>query len=143
MIKKTIDTVKNNVWKTITIAITILTLVGGVWGIEDRYANKDVTKLAMNNLQTQQENLQKQQQSFQTQQELSIRERQIEIIRAKLEFYNTIKDDLTKEINDAKRWHDSNPEDIILMERIKELEKSKDRVQSRIDRLMEQLSEVD
>ena len=143
MINKTVNVIKNNVWKTVTIAITILTLVGGVWGIEDRYANKDVTEVAMNNLQTQQENLQKQQRSFQTQQELSIRERKIEIIKAKLEFYNTIKDDLTKEINDAKRWHDTHSEDIILAERINELQKSRDRVQIKIDRLMEQLSEVD
>ena len=143
MINKTVNVIKNNIWKTVTIAITILTLVGGVWGIEDRYANKEVTTVAMNNLQQQQENLQQQQRSFQIQQELSIRERKIEIIKAKLEFYNTTKDNLTKEINDAKRWHDSHPDDVILTERIKELQKSRDRVQSKIDKLMEELSEVD
>lgn len=140
--KNPLQIIKNNVWKTVTIVVTIFSVIAGVWAIEDRYANKTEIQTTVNNLQTQQENFQEQQRTFQEQQDLSVRERKIEIYRAKLEFYGIIKDDLTKEISDSERWLDLHPDDTIIESRIKKLEKSRDRVQERIDSLMEKLGEV-
>lgn len=141
MIKKPIEAIKNNIAKTITIVLTIFSIMGGAWAIEDRYSKKQETQ----NLQEQQEEFQEQQQRFKELQNLSIRERKIEIIRAKLEFYGIMKDEYTKEISDARAWMASHPEEDrdFVNKRIDEIEKSKTRVQQRIDSLMEKLSEVE
>ena len=142
MVKKSLQAVKNNIWKTVTVVITIFSLIGGVWAMEDRYVKKEEVvpiAIAQTNLQKQQESFQKQQQAFKSQQEMDLMKSKIAIIKAKLEFYNLIKDDLTKEINDAKRWSDAHPEDRVLQERVVNLQKSRDKVNERIRELMKEL----
>ena len=142
MISKSLQMVKNNVWKTVTIIVTLFGVIGAVWGVEDRYANKTIVVASMEQIQQQQQALQETQQTFQKSQELTIQQQKINYLRSRMEFYqemlNQIRYDRSIVINHLR----ANPNDMYLVEKKQELDRREKILINRMDSCMNEMGRI-
>ena len=139
---KIFETLKSNMWKTITIAVTIFSLIGGVWALEDRYANKEVVIASMGELQAEQKRLYDINTKFQESQEISVRQQRLDLIKTKLEFLTVILNRVKDDIVEAREQLRINPGDHWVRNKLHDLEENKLRIQSKIDAIMLEVNKV-
>lgn len=145
IIQKTKENIRNNIWKTVTIMITVFSLIGGVWAFENRYALKREIEpiiIAQNDIQTSQKKFHQQQENLTTRQSLLIKQQQMQIINTKREFYQMILDDINSNLQDARTYLRQHPADEWIKDRIRELESSKNKLEDRIEALVDEASSL-
>lgn len=143
--KKIFNAAKANIWKTLTVIVTIFSVIGGVWAFENRYALKKEIEpiiIAQKDIQVSQQEFHKQQQNLTTRQDLLIKQQKLQIINTKREFYQMLLDDTNKDLADARTYLRNHPEDDWARDRISELEVSKRRLQEKIDALIREINSI-
>lgn len=142
MFEKSIQAVKNNLIKSITIIVTIFSLIGVVWAIEDRYASKEIVTAGMSNLQEQQEAFQNQQRAFQKQQEISIQQQKINYLRSRMEFYQQMLEQVRYDRSIVISNIQQQPNNMYLMEKKNELDRREKIIQEKIQQVMNEMGNI-
>ena len=127
---------KQHMWKIITGAVTLFGMIAAVWGVEDRYANKEVVMLGMNNLQKQQESFQNTQRTFRESQVLTIQQQRVNYLKTRLEFYQQMLEQVRYDKSMIINQLHSNPNNTYLKERKAELDRRETVLRRRIDGVM-------
>lgn len=142
MYQKSLQAIKNNVGKTITIAITFFAFIGGVWGVEDRYAKQDIVVAGMSEIQTQQKALQETQMTFQRSQELTIQQQKINYLRSRMEFYQEMLQQVRYDRSVVVNQLHADPNNMYLIERKQQLDKREQILINRMDAVMNEMGSI-
>lgn len=142
MISKPFQMIKNNVWKTVTIMVTLFGVIGAVWGVEDRYANKSIVIASMEQIQQQQQALQTTQQTFQKSQELTIQQQQINYLRSRMEFYQAMLEQVRYDRSIVVNQLQKEPNNMYLIEKKQQLDRREHQLVSRMDAVMDEMGRI-
>lgn len=134
--------VKNNVWKTVTIIVTLFGVIGAVWGVEDRYANKTIVVASMEQIQQQQQALQTTQQTFQKSQELTIQQQKINYLRSRMEFYQEMLQQIRYDRSIIVEKLRVEPTNMYLVEKKQQLDRREQQLMNRMDDVMNEMGSI-